>query len=146
MNAALSSATSDSAATQGRHTSKLVAEKGSAVTPYIREWYDLLAARRRGQVPRHAGLGGVWVVLGDGVSYQPPLLLRLPADGSWCNVPFHAIAGLDVMLCFDGLAIRYGTLQNVISAICSAGPRRFVAFDLAFGKTAHLVLGANHGV
>jgi len=83
--------------------------------------------------------GLIWL----GLDFVPPkrnaLLIntsRLPTDQE-CN----AVAGLDVVLLYQGFATKYGTLIRLCGSIYQARPRRLQIVDLNFHQIAFLKLG-----
>ena len=57
------------------------------------------------------------------------------------EVSCKGVAGLDVVLGFDGLLVKFWPLYQFCQSLLAANPRRLLLIDLYFRRTAHLKLG-----
>lgn len=81
----------------------------------------------------------VWLGLG----FRPPkrCAIGIDPDSLPKDADCHAVAGLDVIVCYRGNATRYGALRGLCKALYQAGPRRLQVIDLDAKHVAFLKLG-----
>jgi hypothetical protein len=80
----------------------------------------------------------VWL----GIGFRPPKRCAIAIDPA--NLPTQAacraVAGLDVILTYNGGTTRYGTLRSLCGALLAAAPRRLLVIDLDIKRLAWLKL------
>lgn len=81
-----------------------------------------------------------WLFLGttpNKINGLPVDAQHLPNDND-CKV----LAGLDIVLTFNGYLTNYGTLRRLCGSILAARPNLFMVIDLDYKKNAQLKIGA----
>lgn len=95
----------------------------------------LAEMRNRGSMPR---AGEIW--LGLGLPLKRRNALTIPFNELPSDADCEAIAGLDVVLCFQGYYTRYGILRRICDSLLAGRPRRLLVIDVDLQKTAFLKL------
>lgn len=107
-------------------------------TPSSNPLQVLTQIRTTGSMPKR---GLLWIGLG----LLPPKNNAIRIDVN--NLPegchCRCLAGLDVIVCFKGLATRYTTLRCLCVSIMRGNPRRCLLIDLDCKRTAFIKLGGN---
>lgn len=83
----------------------------------------------------------IWIGLGLRLQRNNSLVIdpnKLPVA-----IEFSAVAGLDIILCFRGFDVSYGTLRAVCNALLQSLPNRLQVIDFDYKRIAYLKLGSN---
>lgn len=100
----------------------------------------LMAIRRKQFMPVNEL---IWLGLG----FRPPKRNALSIDPGHLptDTECFSVAGLDVVLLFDGYHIKYSVLRLLCGSLYAARPKRLQVIDRDYGKVAYLKLGGTNG-
>lgn len=101
-------------------------------------FHPLRRLRERGLQPRNAL---IWLGLGISLSKRNSLMINPASLPS--STECKAVAGLDVIVCFNGHVTKYGTLRSLCGALIAARPTRLHVIDFDYKRVAFLKLGGH---
>lgn len=92
---------------------------------------------------RNGGLQptGALIWLGLGLSLPKRNSLTIDPANLPTDVECRAVAGLDVIVCINGYATKYGVLRHLCGVLLEARPTRLQVIALDYKRIAFLKLG-----